>query len=100
MKPVRFHRAAKAELDKAIAYYRSERDELGAEFQAEIENKIELISRHPQIGAPYGTTGYRYFVAKRFPYVIFYADNESAIWIVAISHASRRPGYWRRRKIS
>jgi toxin ParE1/3/4 len=31
---------------------------------------------------------------RRFPYVVFYLDLEEYIWIAAVAHQRRRPGYW------
>jgi len=35
---------------------------------------------------------------KRFPYTIFYIDLDEQIWVGAVAHQSRRPGYWARRR--
>jgi hypothetical protein len=31
---------------------------------------------------------------KRFPYVIRSMDLPDTIWVVAIAHTRRKPGYW------
>jgi hypothetical protein len=31
---------------------------------------------------------------RRFPYTIHYAVLHDAIWIAAVAHQRRRPGYW------
>jgi hypothetical protein len=31
---------------------------------------------------------------KRFPYAVIFQEKEEVIFVVAISHAKRRPGYW------
>jgi toxin ParE1/3/4 len=51
------------------------------------------------MGSLYKIMGLRRYVIQRFPYIIFYADLEEFIWIVAIAHGKRRPDYWRRRQI-
>jgi len=41
---------------------------------------------------------YRYIRARRFPYLlIFNTQPGGEIFVVALAHTSRRPGYWRRR---
>jgi hypothetical protein len=36
-------------------------------------------------------------LARGFPYVVVYLDEPERVWIVAVMHAKRRPGYWRER---
>jgi toxin ParE1/3/4 len=35
----------------------------------------------------------------KFPFLIFYAELEKYIWVVAIAHGKRKPDYWQKRKI-
>jgi toxin ParE1/3/4 len=99
VKPLIFHRKARAELDEAIAYYEQQQAGLGLALQTAVEYATGRIQQNPQIGPSYKTTEFRYYVVRRFPYVLFYAELKEAIWIVAIAHGRRRPDYWRRRKI-
>ncbi len=99
MKPVIIHSQAGEELDKAIAFYEEQQAGLGRDLQMAVERAIGRIQQHPQLGAPYKTTEVRQYVMRRFPYIIFYADTEEAIWIVAVAHAKRRPAYWSRRRL-
>jgi hypothetical protein len=34
---------------------------------------------------------------RRFPFRVVYELQPDRIWIVAVAHLSRRPGYWTRR---
>ena len=99
MKPVIIHSQARVELDKAIAFYEKQQAGLGLDLQTTVERAIGRIQQHPQLGAPYKTTDVRQYVIRRFPYIIFYAELEEAIWIVAVAHGKRRPEYWRRRRM-
>jgi toxin ParE1/3/4 len=99
VKPIIIHSKARAELDEAIAYYEKQKAGLGLALQSAIEQAIGRIRQNPQIGAPYKMTEFRHYVIQHFPYVVFYAEVEEVIWIVAIAHGKRRPDYWRRRKI-
>jgi len=36
-------------------------------------------------------------VLHRFPFSIVYLDDPEVLTIVAVAHAKRKPGYWRRR---
>jgi len=99
VKPVIIHSQARVELDEAIAFYERQRVGLGLDLQRAVERAIGRIQQHPQLGAPYKATEFRYYVLRRFPYIIFYAELEEAIWIVAVAHGKRRPDYWRRRRV-
>jgi hypothetical protein len=39
----------------------------------------------------------RALVGPRFPYSVVYLEDEDEIWVLAVAHAKRRPGYWRGR---
>lgn len=94
MKPVAFHPEAEQELDDAIAYYEGQRPGLGADLRAEVERVVEIIRRDPQRCPPYKDSDCRKHMLRRFPYNIFYAELEDRIWIAAVAHQKRRPGYW------
>lgn len=99
MKPVVLHSQAIEELDSAISYYEIQKAGLGLEFLSEMEQAISRIQQHPNLGTAYKISGLRRYVIQRFPFLIFYAERETFIWIVAIAHSKRRPDYWRRRQI-
>ena len=99
MKPARFHRLARAELEKAVDYYERQRLGLGLDMQTEVEAVVRRIEQNPQSGALYKNTTFRYRVVRRFPYVVFYRELEDTIWIVAVAHGKRRPDYWSRRRV-
>jgi len=50
----------------------------------------------PLLYPPY-LHGTRRVLLKRFPYFIVFFDWQDEIYIVAVAHAKRRPGYWKRR---
>jgi toxin ParE1/3/4 len=100
VKPVVFHRAARAELDEAVGYYEEQCGGLGLDLQDKIEHAVAMIQRHPQTWPHHGRTKFRKYLLERFPYVVFYWDRPDAIWIMAVAHAKRRPNYWANRVAS
>ncbi len=94
MKPVLFHTAAEAELHDAIAFYESRCDGLGVAFQSDVEHVVELIRQHPDRWVVYKNLAYRKCSLDRFPFHVFYIELEEVIWIAAIAHQKRKPGYW------
>ena len=90
------HAQAEAEFEAAVAYYESCEPRLGAQFRNEMAKTIEWIIANPEI-LRVRRRGYRRFNMHKFPYYIAYVFRSDALWIVAIAHSHRRPGYWRDR---
>ena len=91
-----FHPEAEQELIEEAARYESEVPGLGNRFGAEVNRVIELLLENPKIGAPVDDE-LRHFVLRRFPHSIIYAVIADTLFILAVAHGSREPGYWRSR---
>jgi plasmid stabilization system protein ParE len=89
----RFHEAAEAELTEAVAYYDAQAPGLGDRLMAEIKAATRYIEQYPEI-APVIDEGVRAKVLVRFPYSLMYVVEAHELYIVAVAHQSRRPGYW------
>lgn len=98
MKPATIHAAAEAEVDAAIAHYETQRAGLGREFLREFESAIDRIRGMPQAFAAIDEQGTRKLRFRRFPYTVYYVELKDAVWIAAVAHQKRRPGYWSGRK--
>jgi len=96
MKHVAYHRLAAVELIESARFYDRRRPKLGDEFLSAVEAVQELIRTQPQLGRR-GLLGTLSFRTRRFPFRIVYELQPHRIWIVAVAHLSRRPGYWTRR---
>lgn len=94
MKPVRFHPDAEAELIAAITYYEDQRAGLGVDLREKVEAAVGLIEKSPELFAARSSDGLRKCPVRRFPYVVYYLDLDAEIWIAAVAHQKRRPGYW------
>jgi plasmid stabilization system protein ParE len=96
---VRFHRAAADEAEAAVRWYNERVPGLGGDFRLELFAGIERIREQPHVWpfSAYDQRARRFLLA-RFPYSIVYlAGNDDIVTVVAVAHAKRRPGYWRRR---
>ncbi len=98
MKPLTIHAGAEAEADEAIAFYEKRRDGLGREFRQDLEDTFRRVRQMPGAFAVVDDRGTRKLRFRRFPYTIYYVELEAAIWIAAVAHQKRRPGYWAGRK--
>lgn len=93
MKPHRFHPAALAEYREAVLWYGVD----GAEsFAAAVDSAIDELCEHPARWSfwPGRSDVRRRVLRDPFPYSIAYLDEPSLVWIVAVAHQKRRPGYW------
>lgn len=98
MKPFQFCAPASEEFTAAIRWYETRRSGLGAEFYDAVVRTIDRIRTHPEIGTlRTGRFPHRRFRVARFPYTIVYRVREHDIYVVAVAHTSRRPGYWKDR---
>jgi toxin ParE1/3/4 len=95
VKPLRISPPASAEFTDAVRWYETKRLGLGAEFFDAVVGAAEFIRTHPTAAAASGRT--RSWPMARFPYRLVYRIREHDIYIVAIAHTSRKPGYWKRR---
>jgi plasmid stabilization system protein ParE len=91
-----FHPEAERELDEAALRYELEVAGLGRRFGREIERAVEVLLERPEIGARLDDD-LRHFVLRKFPFTIIYGVLGDLLYIVAIAHGSREPGYWRSR---
>ncbi|OGT72179.1 MAG: hypothetical protein A2W76_04990 [Gammaproteobacteria bacterium RIFCSPLOWO2_12_47_11] len=93
---VKLHPEAESELIENAIYYECEVEGLGYRFIEEIERGIEVLIAQPRLGQPLNEQ-LRSFVLGGFPFSLIYSLEQDKIWIVAIAHQKRRPGYWRKR---
>jgi len=91
-----FHPEAEQELYEAASRYELEVSELGFRFADEVERVVRLLLDHPELGSRLDDE-LRHFVLRRFPFSVVYAVASDVVYIVAVAHGSREPGYWRPR---
>ena len=92
-----FHPSARAELDESAIFYESRLNGLGERFAASVEEAVERIADSPAAGTALRGV-YRKRLVAGFPFSVIYRIGEDHVFIVAVAHQHRRPGYWRRRK--
>lgn len=91
-----FHPEAESEFIESAAYYENEVPGLGRSFGRVVSEALELLAANPAIGSSLDGE-LRSFVLGSFPYSLIYAPHESLIFVLAIAHSRRRPGYWKTR---
>jgi toxin ParE1/3/4 len=96
VKPHVFHPEAEAEYAEAAGFYARIGPELGGRFFDEIERLIQDVRHQPDRFRAFDPPARRHF-SDVFPYAVIYLDQPERVWIVAVMHFKRKPGYWKQR---
>ena len=96
MKPFIFHPEAKVEFAEAASYYATVTPALGVRFHDEIHRLIADACQTPGTFRFIRKPARRHFT-RDFPYGIIYVERPDDIWILAVMHLHREPGYWKHR---
>jgi toxin ParE1/3/4 len=96
MKPYRFHPDARAEANAAFEYYAARSPTAALKLDDELRAAYNSLQKYPRMYAEY-LHGTRRALLGRFPYFVVYRELPGKIEILAVAHAKRRPGYWKKR---
>ncbi|MGC1273189.1 MAG: type II toxin-antitoxin system RelE/ParE family toxin [Planctomycetaceae bacterium] len=96
MVDVLFHPEAQTEYDEALAWYLSRSPNAANRFETEVDSVIALMGANPGMFARYDDE-HRFAVVRRFPYSVVYQVQTHCVYVVAVAHGSRLPGYWQGR---
>jgi plasmid stabilization system protein ParE len=91
-----FHPEAKFELEQSVEYYENQQANLGVEFLGEVYSTIQRINKYPYAYS-FQSNNTRRSLTNRFPFAVIYQIRQDEIFIVAVTHLSRKPGYWKER---
>ena len=91
-----FHPEAELELTEAALYYELEVPGLGERLGAEVRRATDLLLEQPELGHRIDPD-LRQLVLRRFPFTLIYSASPGVLYVVAVAHDKRRPGYWRTR---
>jgi plasmid stabilization system protein ParE len=85
-----------AETRAAREWYQARSQTAAEAFLGELDRGIEAVRGTPEAYPPY-LHGTRCYLFRRFPYLLVYRSTSTAIQVIAVAHAQRRPGYWKTR---
>jgi toxin ParE1/3/4 len=91
-----FHPEAEEEFSAAIEYYETRETGLGYDFSVEVFTAIHNITTHADAW-PVVEEDIRRCLVNRFPFGVLYSIEPNSIFIIAVMHQRRRPGYWKSR---
>jgi plasmid stabilization system protein ParE len=100
-KELRLDVDAETDLSASVTFYRERGgEELAARFKKEVSAAFTAIIADPgQFSFLPELEGVQRFRLKHFPFTILYIVRPDHIWIVAVAHGSRKPGYWEERLV-
>jgi plasmid stabilization system protein ParE len=93
VKALRFHEAARSEAKLATVWYAARSQRSAQRFLDELQMAYSSAANSPLL-YPLYLHGTRRILLKRFPFFVVYFAWQDEVYIVAVVHAKRRPGYW------
>lgn len=88
-----FHPDVHYEIKSSYVWYQEQAEGLGEDFLRELEQGYhaitELFDTWPKIKGDF-----RRYILSKFPYSIIYRKHHESLFVVAVMHHSRKPGYW------
>jgi len=91
-----FHPDVSHEIKESYIWYQEMAEGLGDNFINELEAAYQTIIELPNTW-PKFQKEFRRFLLSSFPFSIIYKFEDNTIFIVAVMHNSRKPGYWKKR---
>ena len=80
----------------AVRYYSEISPELGIRFYRDMERLFHEAGADPARYRLFDPPARRHF-SRDLPYAVIFLETPDCLWIVAVMHMKRRPGYWRER---
>lgn len=96
---LRFSKEAQQEADEASDWYERRQAGLGLEFWEELYRVLDVVSERPlQCSREETNTSEEFDVRrlrlKRFSYRVIFEVRATELFVLAVAHDARRPGYW------
>lgn len=91
-----FHPDIEFEVGSSYEWYQNQSAGLGDDFLSELEAAYQAMVELPDTW-PKFQNGFRRFLLSKFPFPVIYRFNKGKIYVVAVMHNSRQPGYWTER---
>ena len=91
-----FHPEALAEYQAASHYYARQQSDLDLRFVASVEDAIRSILKNPLRWRRFNRE-VRRCLTRTLPHGVLYTVEADFVPIVAPTHCSREPGYWKHR---
>ena len=91
-------KAAEQEMLVAADWYEDRQPGVGRDFLDAVDVTFRLVQSLPGVGsASRWEEDVRNISLEGFPFSVVYRELEDAVYVIAVAHDKRRPGYWRSR---
>ena len=91
-----FHPEAQEEMIESARFYEERSEGFGSDFLVAVEEATRRIVQFPEAGA-IDRSQVRKRLVSGFPFTVLYEIQPDRIFIAAVMHQHRRPGYWKKR---
>ncbi len=95
--PAFFEAEAREDLDNAADWYDRQSPGLGLRFVEQMERLAFAVAEFPQ-SCPEVESGVRRALDRDFETHLYYCIESDHVRVIAVIHASREPGTWRKRR--
>ena len=96
IRPLALSIPARDDLVDAAFWYETQRKGLSEDLFANIDAALKAISERPE-SFPLIRKNVRRALVKRFPFAIYFREEDDYLVVLAIMHTARSPRAWRKR---
>jgi len=89
---LKFHPEVAGEIGVSYRWYQEQAEGLGDDFLNELESAYQVVAEFPETW-PLLHKKFRRYLLPRFPFSVIYRVKGSVIFVLAVMHNSRKPGY-------
>ena len=93
MLSLKFHPEVAGEIGASYRWYQEQAEGLGDDFLNEVESAYQVAVELSETW-PLFHQKLRRYLLRRFPFSVVYRVKGDVIFVVAVMHNSRKPGYW------
>ena len=96
MKTITLHSEALDDLAQSVCFYeQTDNREIALVFITQVQIAIAMIGEDPlRFPRVHGYQPVQKCRVRGFPHSLYYINTTSRIWVIAVAHGSRRPGFW------
>jgi len=87
---------ALTEMEEALGWYQNRSESAAESFRRALSDAMDRVESSPARLSPY-LFNTRRMLLTPFPYLLVFVIERDRIFIVALAHAKRKPGYWKTR---
>jgi len=95
-KKLYFFQQIKYDMQNGYDWYEARSSGLGERFISEVEKAIDRLRENPKLFAKVHK-GIRRSPVLRFPYGVFFREEEERVVVMAVAHLRRDPDFWKQR---